>query len=92
MGQNPEWFQDAIGDYDDDLLLLDCPGQIELFTGSGRPALARVAHELIQAGYNVCAVYLTDAQAVIDGPKFVSACMVAMSTMVSLELPHVNVR
>jgi GTPase SAR1 family protein len=29
---NVEWFQENIGEYDDDYLIIDCPGQVELYT------------------------------------------------------------
>ena len=29
-----DWFEDQLGDFDDDSLLIDCPGQIELYTHS----------------------------------------------------------
>ncbi len=30
--QNSEWFKDELGDYEDDYLIIDCPGQIELYS------------------------------------------------------------
>ena len=41
---------------DEDYLLLDCPGQIELY--SHVPVMKAVAGLLSREGFNVCAVYL----------------------------------
>lgn len=40
--------------------------------------------------FNVCAIFLVDVQFMTDGPKFLSGTMSALSVMVNLELPHVN--
>lgn len=39
----------------------------------------------------MCAAYLLEAPFVIDRPKFFSGVMSAMSAMILLELPHINV-
>lgn len=41
--------------------------------------------------FNLCAVYLVDVQFMTDGAKFLSGTMSALSVMVNLEIPHVNV-
>ena len=38
-----------------------------------------------------CGVYLVDSQFMIDAPKFISGTVSALSCMVNLEIPHVNV-
>lgn len=40
--------------------------------------------------FNLCAVYLIDVQFMTDGAKFLSGAMSALSVMVNLEIPHVN--
>lgn len=48
--------------------------------------------EKLQAwNFRVCGVFLIDAQFLIDASKFVSGVMCALSTMVNLEITHVNV-
>lgn len=84
-----DWFQEALDDFDDDYLIIDCPGQIELYTHFG--VMKRIVTELQRMGYNVCGVYLLDSQFVQDVPKFFSGVMSAMAAMVQLEIPHVNV-
>eukprot|EP01024_Parvocaulis_polyphysoides_P072646 TRINITY_DN9234_c0_g1_i1.p3 TRINITY_DN9234_c0_g1~~TRINITY_DN9234_c0_g1_i1.p3 ORF type:complete len:161 (-),score=23.93 TRINITY_DN9234_c0_g1_i1:118-600(-) len=42
-------------------------------------------------GWTVCAVYCLDCHFMTDSSKFIAGCFQALSAMVSLELPHVNV-
>lgn len=42
-------------------------------------------------GYRLCIVYLLDSQFMEDTSKFFSGALTAMSAMVQLELPHINV-
>ncbi|OIV98761.1 hypothetical protein TanjilG_25027 [Lupinus angustifolius] len=85
-----DWFTDELDNYlDDDYLVFDCPGQIELF--SHVPVLRNFVEHLKSKNFNVCAVYLLDSQFMTDVTKFISGCMACLSAMVQLELPHVNI-
>jgi GTPase SAR1 family protein len=90
LGNNLEWLDEQLESFvDDDYLLLDCPGQIELYTHL--PVMRRVADRLRAHGFNTAVVYACDATFVTDGAKLLSGCLAALSAMVLLELPHVNV-
>lgn len=82
-----EVFEESFGD--DDYVVFDCPGQIELY--SHNAAFKRFVYYLRDQGWSVCVVYLLDAQFVTDPTKFISGCMTCLSAMVQLELPHTNV-
>ncbi|KAL8555669.1 hypothetical protein ACS0TY_003472 [Phlomoides rotata] len=85
-----EWLTEELDNYlDDDYLVFDCPGQIELF--SHVPVLKNFVEHLRRKNFNVCVVYLLDSQFITDVTKFISGCMASLSTMVQLELPHVNI-
>jgi GTPase SAR1 family protein len=84
-----DWFDEVVGDHDYDYLLIDLPGQIELF--SHLNILPRLFNHLERKGYNLCAVFLMDSQFMCDRAKFLSGCLVALSAMTMLELPHVNI-
>ena len=72
------------------LIILDMPGQIELYTHIPVvPAL--VSHLRISLSVSLCATYLLESTFVIDRAKFFAGTLSAMSAMVMLELPHVNV-
>lgn len=83
-----QWLDEQIGEYEDDYLLVDMPGQIELY--SHLCVLPRLLGALQRRGYRLCAVFLLDAQFVVDPAKFLSGCLVALSAMTMLEVPHVN--
>jgi GPN-loop GTPase len=86
---NMDWLEEEIGDHEDDYLLLDCPGQTELFMHVD--AFKRIVHSLQQLGYSVCAVFLIDSQFMMEPGKFISGCLLALSAMCRMELPHINV-
>lgn len=88
LAENSDWLQDRLGEQEDDYLLFDCPGQIELYTHL--TAMKKLVHMLQQWNFNLCSVFLVDVQFMTDGAKFLSGTMSALSVMVNLELPHIN--
>jgi len=86
---NLDWFQDALCDYEDDYLIIDCPGQIELY--SHVPVMRTLVDSLQKWGYSVCGLYLVDSQFISDPAKFISGTLMALSAMIHLEIPHINV-
>ncbi|GLJ42384.1 hypothetical protein SUGI_0877860 [Cryptomeria japonica] len=85
-----DWFAEQLEGYlDDDYLVFDCPGQIELY--SHFPVFRAFVDQLKHWNYNVCAVYLLDSQFLSDITKYLSGCMPSLSAMIQLELPHVNI-
>lgn len=88
--QNSDWLHDELDNFgDDEYILLDCPGQIELY--SHLPIMHNLAKMLTSWGYRVASVYLLDALFVLEPAKFISGCMLSLSCMLHLELPHINV-
>ena len=66
------------------------PGQIELYTHIPVvPAL--VGHLKGELGINLCASYLLESTFVVDHTKFFAGTLSAMSAMIMLELPHINI-
>ncbi|KAK7816956.1 gpn-loop gtpase 3 [Quercus suber] len=85
-----DWLTEELDNFlDDDYLVFDCPGQIELF--SHVPMLRNFVEHLKRKNFNVCGVYLLDSQFMTDVTKFISGCMASLSAMIQLELPHVNI-
>lgn len=88
--KNLDWLDEEIGDFNDEYLIFDCPGQIELYTHI--PVLPNIVRHLQgQLNFSLCATYLLEAPFVIDTSKFFSGALSAMSAMILLELPHINV-
>ncbi|ORY53643.1 hypothetical protein BCR33DRAFT_711025 [Rhizoclosmatium globosum] len=86
---NIDWLEDQISSFEDDYLIIDCPGQIELYTHF--PIMKNIVSTLSRMGYRTCGVYLLDSQFVQDVSKYFSGVMSAMSAMIQLEIPHINV-
>eukprot|EP01083_Nonionella_stella_P055457 146307_1 len=85
---NLEWLEEQIANYEDDYLIFDCPGQIELY--SHIPVMKRFADALVSWGYNICALYLVDALFMTDPSKFISGTLACLSAMIQMELPHIS--
>ena len=74
------------------LIIIDMPGQIELYTHI--PILPGLVKFFTQSGaldIRLCAAYLLEATFVVDRPKFFAGTLSAMSAMIMLEVPHINV-
>ncbi len=74
------------------LVIIDMPGQIELYTHI--PILPALVRHLTRTGaldINLCAAYLLEATFVVDRAKFFAGTLSAMSAMIMLEVPHVNI-
>lgn len=64
-------------------------GQIELYTHI--PVMKQLVLQLQQWTFRLCGVFLLDSQFLTDAAKYFSGVMTSLSTMVMLELPHINV-
>lgn len=73
------------------LIIIDMPGQIELYTHV--PLLPNLIKHLGSGSLNIsmCAAYLLESSFIMDRAKFFSGTLSAMSAMLMLELPHVNI-
>jgi len=88
--ENSDWLEDQIATLgQDDYVLFDCPGQLELYTHLD--LMKKVTKLLINLGFNLCSVCLVDSTFLVDDSKFFSGVLMALSTMISLELPHLTV-
>ncbi|RYP65482.1 hypothetical protein DL769_006305 [Monosporascus sp. CRB-8-3] len=74
------------------LIVVDMPGQIELYTHVPiLPALVRFLTRSGALDVRLCAAYLLEATFVVDRAKFFAGTLSAMSAMVMLEIPHINI-
>lgn len=89
LAQNMDWLHEQLDDIEDDYILFDCPGQIELYTHI--PVMRQIVDTLRNWNFNLCAIFTVDSQFMIEASKFVSGVLSALSTMITLEIPHVNV-
>ncbi|KAI6783703.1 GPN-loop GTPase 3-like protein [Emericellopsis cladophorae] len=91
--ENLDWLTESLdGLTEDYLIIFDMPGQIELYTHI--PILPTLMRFLSQPGsldVRMAAVYLLEATFVVDRAKFFAGTLSAMSAMLMLEVPHINV-
>lgn len=73
------------------LIIIDMPGQIELYTHV--PIVPALVKHLTRGSLNIsmCAAYLLESTFIVDRPKFFAGTLSAMSAMLMLEMPHVNI-
>jgi GTPase SAR1 family protein len=86
---NLDWLKKELGYFEEDYLIFDLPGQIELYTHI--PVIPRILKTLQDMGYYCCCVYLLDSHFMSDHNKFIAGTLQALSAMIHLEAPHVNV-
>lgn len=101
LEQNITWLMDRLKEKEDsyNYVLFDCPGQVELYTH--HDSMRTILHMLMDHNnthnselpqmMKLTAVHLVDAHYCSDPFKFVSVLLTSLSTMIKLELPHVNV-
>ncbi|KAF4989307.1 gpn-loop gtpase 3 like [Fusarium heterosporum] len=91
--ENLDWLTEALdGLTEDYLIIFDMPGQIELYTHVPiLPALVKFLSQPGSLDIRMAAVYLLEATFVVDRAKFFSGTLSAMSAMLMLEVPHINI-
>jgi hypothetical protein len=90
--QNLDFITDPLETVTDEyLIIIDMPGQIELYTHV--PILPALVRHLTRGSLNIslCAAYLLESTFIIDRAKFFAGTLSAMSAMLMLEIPHVNI-
>ncbi|KAB8289684.1 hypothetical protein EYC80_010596 [Monilinia laxa] len=91
--ENLDFLSEAIEPLTEEyLIIIDMPGQIELYTHIPiLPALVKFLTRTGALDINLCAAYLLEATFVVDRAKFFAGTLSAMSAMIMLEVPHVNI-
>ncbi|XP_030074309.1 GPN-loop GTPase 2 [Microcaecilia unicolor] len=86
---NFDWLQEKLSKFKDHYFLFDCPGQVELYTHQA--SLKNIFAQLSRWNFRLAAVHLVDSHYCTDPAKFISVLCTSLSTMLHVELPHVNV-
>ncbi|NXN49218.1 GPN2 GTPase, partial [Rynchops niger] len=86
---NFDWLQEKLAAFRGHYFLFDCPGQVELYTH--HDALKNVFTQLAKWNFRLAAVHLVDSHYCTDPGKFISVLCTSLSTMLHVELPHVNI-
>ena len=106
LEKNLQWLYTKIeSDSKPRYYLIDCPGQVELYTHNN--AMRSITAQLLKRGikvhfniilylimyhsFQLVAVHLVDSHYCSDPGKFISVLLTSLSTMLQLELPHINI-
>jgi len=89
LEQNLDWLRQRLTPLKDHYILFDCPGQVELYTHHN--SVKSIFSELTKMNYRLAAVHLVDSHYCSDPSKFISVLLTSLSTMLQIELPHVNI-
>ncbi|WAR00353.1 GPN2-like protein [Mya arenaria] len=89
LEQNMSWLEEELARVKGRYLLIDCPGQVELYTHN--TAVHNIVQRLIKMDIRLVAVHLVDSHYCSDASKFISVLLTSLTTMLQMELPHVNV-
>lgn len=86
---NAKWLITKILDLKDHYLIIDCPGQVELYTH--HKSVSTIVEKLAQNLVRLCSVHLVDSHYCSDAGKYLSSLILCTTTMLQLGLPHVNI-
>ncbi|XP_066278121.1 GPN-loop GTPase 2-like [Branchiostoma lanceolatum] len=89
LEKNLDWLQALLEKQRDHFFLVDCPGQVELYTHHN--SVRNIVAQLQKWDFRLVSVHLVDSHYCSDPSKFVSVLLTSLATMVQMELPHVNV-
>ena len=85
-----DWLFAALEGYDDeDCVVFDCPGQIELY--SHHSVFRTLVNQMHDWSWRLVAVYMLDSQFITDASKFIAGCLQCQAAMMNFQLPHINV-
>lgn len=92
LRENIDWLLGKLGNLRNEgyeYVLFDFPGQVELYTN--HRDVKEIVHRLLKEDYRLVTVFLTDSHYCTDPGKFISVLMTALTAMIQLETPHINV-
>jgi len=90
INTNFDWLKSRIQQAGEVLWVIDCPGQVELFTQSDcfKQILKKLEKE---CKIELMSLNLLDSNITAQPSTFISGCLLSLSMMTNLELPHLNV-
>lgn len=89
LEKNLDWLQTKLQALQGHYFIFDCPGQVELYTH--HDSMSNIVASLQKTGFRITSVHLVDSFYCASPANYISALLVSLSTMLQLELPHVNV-
>ncbi|KAK9373505.1 uncharacterized protein V1513DRAFT_448919 [Lipomyces chichibuensis] len=90
LEQNWDEFMEEIKELGNtDYLILDCPGQVELFTH--HHSLRTLFLKMQKMEYRLVVINLIDSFYITSPTQYISVLLLALRSMLQLDLPHINV-
>ncbi|CEJ80388.1 Putative GPN-loop GTPase 2 like protein [[Torrubiella] hemipterigena] len=89
LEHNFEWLEEGLKEFDQDYLLFDCPGQVELYTHHN--SLRNIFYKLQKLGFRFVAVHLSDSICLTQPSLYISNVLLSLRAMIQMDMPHVNV-
>jgi GTPase SAR1 family protein len=86
---DPNWINDQISGFNNETIIIDCPGQVELYIHDN--SIERVMNVFKQNSYSVITLYLVDSTFIQDDCKFKCAMLNSLSAMFMFTTPHLNI-
>jgi len=87
---NIDWLLHKVKKLDKEgYLIIDMPGQLELYNSDD--TITKLIAQFTKWEWRLCAVHLSDSVFITDAGKFVSMILAALSIMINLEVPQLNV-
>lgn len=86
---NLDWLKEQVEDCEPAYIVMDLPGQVELYTH--HQSIVRILAAMQSWGIQLCIVHLVDAMQCYDAWHFLSATTMCLASMIHLELPTVNI-
>jgi GTPase SAR1 family protein len=88
LAENIDWLKHRLSKAEG-YVIIDMPGQLELYNSDD--SLTKVIRQFERWGWQFCALHLSDSMYCSDPGKFISVVLSALSVMVNLEVPQINV-
>lgn len=89
LDSNVQWLLDKLDSLRDHYMLIDFPGQVELYTNN--TGVSNIVQALMKFGLNLCAVHLVDSNYCTDPGKFISVVLTSLTSMLHVELPFIHI-
>ena len=103
--QNLDWLDEGLGEYEDDYLIIDCPGELyiralclttatiapgQIELYTHHPLLPAFVTHLSRIGFRTCGVYMLESQFMEDRYKFFRSAHLSSAVTLSLMLLQVG--
>ncbi|KAF2226928.1 hypothetical protein BDZ85DRAFT_316374 [Elsinoe ampelina] len=89
LEHNFEWMEEALDTMKEDYLIIDCPGQVELFTHHS--SLPTIFHKLEKLGYRLIIIQLLDSHTLTRPTLYISSLLLSLRSMLNLPYPCINI-